>query len=436
MVAPVQLPRIHEIARAAGGVDALMRSLSPSEQRLALDSWDLWRLPYQDLPGGAWRRWLLQAGRGTGKTHTGARWVSELARDKARIGRGEIGLVARTYSDARHTMVEGPSGVLAVTPDSWRPEWSPATATLTWPNGVRGRIYTADEPDGLRGKNFSLVWADEVCFWTDAENVWWTQVEPALRTGRAQAILTTTPTRSPFLGKLIAAPGTVVTRAGTLQNSYLAHDVRAALRDRYAGTRIGRQELDGEILTDNPGALWRSEWLEKHRVRHAPELARIVVGVDPAVSYGEDSDETGIVVVGKGRDERLYVLADRTMKGSPHEWACAVRRVFDEHEADSVVCEVNQGGDMVEATLRAELPHAAIEQVRATRGKRVRAEPVASMYERGSVSHVGVLDRLESQLTEWNPDRNASSPDRLDALVWACTQLISGPAPRTWEMYL
>jgi len=406
-------------------VRALIGSLSHQEAMAILSDWSQWSLPYQRLPEGDWRRWVLRAGRGTGKTYTGARTVVEVARDRSKIRTGEIGLIGRTYHDVRFTMVEGPSGIMHAAPYDFRPTWEPGNGVLTFPNGVRARAYSADRPESIRGPNFAWVWGDEVSHWPDLDRTWWEVVEPALRIGWARAMLTTTPLPDEALGKIEKMSDTVVTRAATFDNPYLSQAIRNALKERFEGTRIGRQELYGEILEQTAGALWTASMIEDHRVDRAPRnLARVVVAVDPAVTANADSDETGIVVAGLGVDRQVYVLADRSMRGAPHDWASAAVSAYYRFGASRIVAEVNNGGDMVESTIRAVDDRVAYRSVRATRGKVLRAEPVAALYERGKVHHVRGLGDLENQLTTWSPINAKGSPDRLDALVWAITDLV------------
>ena len=408
-------------------IRAMLSSLTHAESVALLSSWEQWSLPYQRLPEGDWRRWVLRAGRGTGKTYTGARTTVEVAKDRKLIRTGEIGIVGRTYSEARFVMVEGSSGILEASPPDFRPTWEPGNGILTFPNGVRARVMSADKPESGRGGNYAWIWGDEVCHWPDLEGMWWTVLEPALRIGWARAMLTTTPLPNDSLKKIEGAEGTVVTRAATFDNPYLRKEARESLRVMFEGTRIGRQELYGEILEDVVGALWTHDTIEDSRVNHRPmNLTRVVVAVDPAVTSDPDSDETGIVVAGVGADRHVYVLADRSMKGTPSEWANAAVAAYHRFSASRIVAEVNNGGDLVEATIRAVDPNVPYRKVHATRGKALRAEPVAALYERGKVHHVRHLEQLEAQLCSWTPVGSKKSPDRLDALVWAVTDLVLG----------
>lgn len=409
-------------------ISKLIGTLGPDEAMAILSDWRLWRLQYQELPPGDWRRWVFRAGRGTGKTYTGGKTTNEVARDRSKIRTGEIALWGRTHADARFTMVEGPSGLIATAAPDFVPKWEPGNGTITWPNGVRGRIFSADKPEQGRGSNAAWVWADEPAHWPDFAKTWWEVIEPALRIGWARAMLTTTPLPATELKALEDTEGTVVTRATTFENAYLSQEVRNALRAHYDGTRIGRQELLGEYLPANENALWTPESIDDNRVRTAPhDLIRVVVSVDPAVTANPDSDETGIIAAGISRhaDGRLhgYVLDDRSLRGTPHAWGKMAVASAVRWKADRIVPEVNNGGDLVVANIRAIDSRIRVVPVRASRGKVTRAEPVAALYERGLIHHVGTFPELEDQMTTWDPTSN-KSPDRLDALVWAFHDLL------------
>lgn len=397
--------------------------------REALQSgWRVKARPEQLPPDGDWAVWLILAGRGFGKTRTGAEWVSELAQSGT-ISR--IALVAPTAADARDTMIEGESGVLAIAPNHNRPIYEPSKRRLTWPNGVIATSFSAEEPERLRGPQHGAVWADELGAWDNAQAVW-DQVQFGLRLGQSpRACVTTTPKPIKLLRDLMAREGkdVVVTRGRTRDNAAnLAPGFVTAIENRYGGTRLGRQELDGEYLADVPGALWQRDWIDADRVTVAPELRRIVVAVDPAVTNSENSDETGIVVAGLGKDGHAYVLSDLTGRYGPLDWAKKAVAAYRHHQADRIVAEVNNGGALVEATIRMADPHASYKEVRASRGKAVRAEPISALYEQHKVHHVGPLSKLEDQMCSFTSDfdraRAGYSPDRVDALVWALTELI------------
>lgn len=383
------------------------------------DSWARIARHEQLPPPGEWRTWLFMAGRGAGKTRAGAEWV--LA--QVRQGRKRGALIAPTAADARDVMVEGASGLLAVANDAERPVYEASKRRLTWPNGATATLFSADEPERLRGPQNEFIWADEIGAWRYAEAAW-DMAMFGLRLGAdPRACVTTTPRPTALVKRLLRHPATVVTRSTTYANrANLAPQFFTDIITQYEGTRLGRQELQGELLEDTPGALWTLSNLDEFRLVNAPQLKRVVVAVDPAATSGEESNETGIVVAGLSQDKHGYTLADASLRGTPMEWANAVVTAFDTWQADRVIVETNQGGEMVAATLRTVRPNLPIREVRASRGKQTRAEPVAALYEQGRVHHVGVFKFLEDQLTTWVP--GADSPDRLDALVWAYTELL------------
>lgn len=401
----------------------LIGSLSPAQQQEALFDWSLWRRPKQAPPVGNWRTWLILAGRGFGKTRTGAEFV----RSQVDAGRSRhIALVGATASDVRDTMIEGESGLLRIYPPDQRPRYEPSKRRLTFHNGATASTYSADEPDRLRGPNHDLAWADELAAWRYPDA--WDQLMLGLRIGdHPRAVVTTTPRPVPVLLRLLRAnDGSVaVTRGSTYENSAnLAPDFLAEMRRQYEGTRLGRQELNAEILEDVEGALWDRANIDLSRLAsQIPHLAKIVVAIDPAVSSSEASAETGIVVAGRDFNGVGYLLDDRSMRSSPSEWATAAVSAYHAFKADTIVAEANQGGDLVKHLLRTIDPTVPIRLVHASRGKRTRAEPVAALYEQGKIHHVGFFPTLEDQLCSWVPDIGAS-PDRLDALVWAFTELM------------
>lgn len=421
---PTIVERLGSISREK--IVALMATLTPDEAQSIVDYWPLWALPHQQLPEGKWRRWSMRVGRGGGKTYGGAKWTNTIAEDRSKIGSGEIALVAKTYNNVRYTMIEDPSsGILVTAKPSFRPIWEPGNGLLTWPNGVRGRVVSADRPDTGRGLNASVAWLDELMAWPDPEGMYWDIIEPALRIGWARCIITSTPKPRQFLRDLEALEDTVVTRASTFDNPHLQDEVKDSLRRNFEGTRRGLQELYAEILEDSDAFLWSLDTIANHRVRNRPELVRIVVAIDPAVTSNENSDMTGIVVAGIDADGEGYVLEDATMKGRPDEWADRAIQLFKAYRADRICAEINNGGDLVESVMRGIDRNIPYKSVRATRGKVLRAEPVAALYEKGRVHHVGVLDLLEQQMCGWQPGQ--ASPDRIDALVWAITDLMLDP---------
>jgi predicted phage terminase large subunit-like protein len=386
-------------------------------------------------PGDWWNGWGVVAGRGFGKNFTGAGWVNELVETKQA---GRIALVAATAADARDVMVEGESGILRLAPSWNRPEYEPSKRRLTWKNGAVATLFSAEEPDRLRGPQFDLAWADELGAWLDPQATW-DMLMFGLRLGkRPRWLVTTTPRPIKLLKSLLAREGrdVVITRGSTFENeANLAPSFLQALRDRYEGTRLGRQEIHAELLSDNPGALWNLDWLDRDRVSVVPELRRIVVAIDPAVSNNEGSDETGIIVAGVTKDQKIYVLEDLSGKYAPHEWAAKAILAYRRHKADRILAEVNNGGAMVEATIRALDHSVSFKAVHASRGKVVRAEPIAALYEQRKVHHAGNFPVLEDQMCAFTSDfdraRIGYSPDRVDALVWALTEL-SGPQHFVW----
>jgi len=417
----------------AGGAEQLAAVLSPGErQRCAYDPTFLGR-PCQLAPAGVWRTWLFLAGRGAGKSWSGAQRVRTLI-ESGQAGR--VGLVGATAADCRDVMVEGPSGLLQLSPPAWRPVFEPSKRRLLWGNGATALLLSAEEPERARGVQFDAAWADEVGAWAAGGDEMWANLEFAVRSGDHPTITaTTTPRPTKLVRGLLAEPGTVVTRSTTFDNShFLAPSYLEAITRMYANTRLGKQEIFGLLLEDRPGALFRRGDIDAARVARAPELRRVVVGVDPSASSTATSDECGIVTMGVGPcpcrgapEPHGFVLADWSAVLSPAGWAAAVRRAYDHHRADRIIAEKNCGGDMVSAVLRAHGgAHLPITLVSASRGKAVRAEPIAALVEQRKVHFVGGLPHLEDQLCEWDPSTDRSSPDRLDAFVWAASALMLG----------
>ncbi|HEU0218624.1 MAG TPA: terminase family protein [Stellaceae bacterium] len=375
---------------------------------------------------------MLLAGRGFGKTRSGAEYVRAMVGSrKAR----RIALVGPTAADVRAVMVEGESGLLSICPPDNCPLYEPANHRLVWPDGTVAMTYSADEPNRLRGPQHDFAWCDELAAWRHPEA--WDMLMFGLRLGAdPRAVVTTTPRPTKLIKSLLADPKVVVTRGTTAENrENLAPAFLEQIVRRYEGTRLGRQELEAELLDDAPGALWTHGLIEAGRVSKLPELARVVVAIDPAAGSGDHSDETGIVVAGKDGGGHGYVLGDLSGRYAPTEWAQAAIAAYRAHGADRIVAEVNNGGEMVEATLRVVDPTVSFSAVHAARGKVARAEPVAALYEQGRVHHLGALPRLEDQMCAFIPgahgdfDRTAAgySPDRVDALVWALTELLVRP---------
>ena len=390
-------------------------------------AWRLTARPEQLAPDGAWSTWVFCGGRGAGKTRSGAEWVQERVESGAARF---IHLIAPTAADCRDVLLEGPAGILSIAPPHARPVYQPSLRKVTWPNGAQALLFSSDEPDRLRGPQCDTLWIDELCAMRTAQDVM-DMAYMGLRLGRdPRALVTTTPRPIKCFKDLLARDGqdVVVTRSSSYANrDNLAPQFFQQIISKYEGTRLGRQEIEAELLTDVPGALWRLERIEELRARRAPEpLERVVVAIDPAVTFGPDSDETGIVVVGLGPDGAGYVLDDASGRFPPEEWARRAVQLYRHHCADRIVAEVNQGGDLVEKTLRSVDPAIPFRAVHASRGKLTRAEPVSALYEQGRVHHVGVFGPLEDQLTSYDGSRGGSSPDRLDALCWAIHELMLG----------
>lgn len=417
------LPTLSPAARAA-----FLASLTAEELTAVLFDWQgVWARPDQRLPPRDWRTWLLVTGRGWGKTRVLSETVREWAQDPA----ARIAIVGRTAADCRDVLVEGPAGVLAVHPEVDRPTYLPSVRRVVFRSGAIATTFSAEEADQLRGPSHSHAVADEVASWDRAEEVW-SNLMLTLRLGaHPRAVAATTPRPIKLLRDLMAAPTTIVTRGRTADNiANLAPGVVADFYTRWGGTRLGRAELEGEVLWDTPGALWSREILDGTRVPSAPDLRRIVIGVDPAVSAIEGSDLTGIVAAGSDDRGHLYILADRSVRASPATWAARVVALFDELRADRVVAEANQGGAMVESTLRTVRADLPITLVHASRGKITRAEPVAARWEQGTAHLVGLMPELEDELTSFAPGLMEHSPDRADACVWGCTSLLQSS---NWE---
>jgi phage terminase large subunit-like protein len=375
-------------------------------------------------PDGDWATWLFIGGRGSGKTRAGAEWVLERVayREAQRVA-----LIGETLADVRDVMIGGVSGLRAVALyDSEEPRYVKSERKLIWRNGAEARMFSAEDPDSLRGHAFDLAWCDEFAKWRHAQETF-DNLQFALREGPwPRQLITTTPRNRPELKALLELPGVAVTRARSQDNAAnLSPAFFKNVVARYEGTRLGRQELDAELLEDLEGALWTRATIEKNRVRAAPDLTRIVVAVDPPVTSGPHADECGIVAAGLGRDGVVYVLADASVQGrAPKIWAARALALFETWKADCIVVETNQGGQLVREVFQGLDAGASLREVHASRGKRARAEPVALLYEQGRVKHVGAFPLLEDQLCAMGAaEAGSGSPDRADALVWAVTEL-------------
>lgn len=394
------------------------------------NDWPVWARLKQRPPVSNWRTWLMLGGRGAGKTRTGAEWLRGVAlADPHYPGSsgGRVALVGTSFDDMRDVMVEGESGLLAIHRKSERPQWISSRKELIWDNGTVGKLYSSVNPEGLRGNQFGAVWADEICKWQNLQ-LTWDMLQFCLRLGNnPRQVVTTTPKPLKLLKQIMKDPTTITVRSATSENvSNLAHGFLEYVEGIYSGTRLGRQELDGELIEQNEHALWRRHKIEASRLDKTPDLKRIVIAVDPPASSGSRSASCGIIAVGMMRDGRCCVLEDRTLpKAKPDQWAAETVALYHDLEADLIVAEVNQGGDMVRTVIHTIDASVPVRAVHASRGKWIRAEPVALLYERNMVLHAGKFAELEDQMCSFTPDGMADgvSPDRVDALVWAITEL-------------
>ena len=453
-------------AIAASGVGAVSKAIASNPQAaLALKfMWEAWARPEQ-TPGKAvdYTGWLYLAGRGSGKTRSGAEWVLERVREGYRRG----AFVARTSADVRDTLVEGEAGILAVAPPWNRPVYEPSKRRLVWQEELKSykgapakkkkgcmvTTFTGEEPDQLRGPSHDFAWADELATWQYLEDAW-ANLMLGLRlytpTGlEPKYCITTTPRPLKLIREMIEDKSVYISTGTTYDNrENLAPAFYNSIIKRYEGTRLGRQELLAEILDDNPNALFTRDDIDKYRIKYReelPQMQRINIGVDPAVTANEDSSDTGIVTVGQDENDHYYILADNTCHKKPMGWAKEVIKVFNREEADLVVGEVNNGGDLIEAVIRSipqdldsgieiageDLPY---KTVRATRGKAIRAEPVGALCEQGRLHIVGNFPELEDQMVQYDPETSDVSPDRYDAMVWAVISIMKEPAPRITTM--
>lgn len=402
---------------------AWWEALSIEQRALLRWDWTFWARPDQLAPEGEWRTWLALAGRGFGKTELGAQWV----RKRVSEGAMAVALVAETQKDLEEVMIPR---LLKVTPPAEAPEVRYKPVRLRWPSGAVAYGYNGTEPDQLRGPEFDTAWVDELAKYAKARETW-DMLQFTMRRGDPQVLVTTTPRPIPIIRELVADPTSVVTRGSTMANAdNLAASFLKTIVDKYKGTRLGRQELDGEIVDDVVGALWTRAMLDTGRVKDAPEMARVVVAIDPSGTAGDsdDGDAIGIVVAGRGIDGRAYVLEDATCKLSPDGWARRAVTAYHRWGADRIVAERNFGGAMVQAVVRQADRSVPYKEVTASRGKHVRAEPISALYEQGRVSHVGGLPELEDEMVLMTAGGFAGegSPNRTDALVWALTEVMLG----------
>jgi phage terminase large subunit-like protein len=404
-------------------------SLTELQQRELPYTWRGYKARKNQIrPPGDWRYWLVQAGRGFGKTRTGAEAIREFVNEGYKL----IHLVGATAGDTRDVMVQGESGLMNCFPPDKRPLYEPSKRLVTFHNGAIAHLFSADEPERLRGPQCEAFWADELAAWRFGQEAW-DNLMFGFRLGNdPRGVITTTPKPIKLLKDIIADPHTFVTRASSYENrANLAPAFFDSIIRKFEGTRIGRQELEAELLEDIVGALWTQALIDQHKVKLADiqwgKVIRIVVAIDPAVTSGEDSDDTGIVVAGLTDTAHVIVLDDLTCKESPLQWARIAVSAYKKYRADRIIGEVNNGGDLVAANIRAVSPEVAFHAVRASRGKAIRAEPVAALYETGRVHHVGNFPALEEQMCSFVPGVTQKSPDRMDALVWAVTELVIDP---------
>jgi len=418
-------------------VKEVLAALGPIKVEELKHTWEFWARDNQLEPAGDWNTWFINAGRGYGKTRSGVEWV----REQVKRGAKRIAAVASTNSDIERVMVKGESGFLSV---CWKgdktykdkpmgfPEWSPTKRTLTWENGAQVQFFSAEEPERLRGPQFEIAWCDELAAWNKDIDTW-AMLQFCMRLGKHPRIMvTTTPKPTKLVRQILKDPKTHVTTGSTFDNAAnLAQTYLTAVKEQYEGTRLGRQELYAEVLEEAQGALWTTQMLDSCSIKHEdlPDFTRIVVALDPAVTSNAESDMTGIIVAALDVNGIAYVLGDYTDRLSPQGWASKAVELYHHYGADRIVAEKNQGGDMVRTTLEGEDETVPIKLVHASRGKYARAEPISALYERNLVKHVAnppdgaSLNELETQMRTWEPLGSVGSPDRLDALVWALTEL-------------
>lgn len=411
--------------------DKLLASLKDEEAGALFNDWWLTARREQIPPAGDWSFWLMLAGRGFGKTRSGAEWLI----DQHQYQNCETSaIIGATSMDIRRFCLEGESGILTIARNSFRPRHFPSGPKLEWPNGSRTLIYTAEEPERLRGPNHYAAWCDELGSWNNLEDTW-DMLMFTLRVGNPKTTITTTPKPLALLKELLKDPDCVVTSGSTYENSdNLSPKFLARMKKKYAGTRLGRQELMAELLEDVEGALWSSSLLERNRVWQTPELVRIGIGVDPAMSTTDASSLTGIIAAGVDSEGHGYVFGDHSIRGNPKAWASKVVSAFNAAQSDIIVAEKNQGGDLVLSNIRTVSDSVPVKLIHAARGKVTRAEPVSSLYEQNRISHVGYLPDLEDQMCIFVPGNIKKSPDRTDALVHIITELMLQPGHHagTW----
>ena len=421
-------------------IDDFLHGLSDQATAALPYLFEFWAMDHQLPPSGDWKTWVILGGRGAGKTRAGAEWVRCQVEGATPLDMGRarrVALVGETIEQVREVMIFGQSGILACSPPDRMPKWEATRKRLVWENGAVAQVFSAHDPDSLRGPQFDAAWVDELAKWKKGRETW-DMLQFSLRLGDSpQQVVTTTPQNVAVLKEILAQRSSVTTSAPTTANrAFLAPSFLAEVTAKYGGTRLGRQELEGEVLSDREGALWSEALLEAAQIDEAPSPDRVVVAVDPPVTGHKGSDDCGILVVGAvtqgpPQDWRACVIADESVSGaSPQTWAKSAIDAYHRYGADRLVAEVNQGGDLVEAVVRQNDPLVSYRAVRASRGKVARAEPVAALYEQGRVKHLRGLGRLEDQMAEMTARgfQGRGSPDRVDALVWALSDLMIDPA--------
>ncbi len=412
------LSNLDEIAR-----EKIVRTLTDDEAINASSDWFLAARREQMPPLWNWFIWVVMAGRGWGKNWTGSHWlINEHTQQRAK----NSAIIAATASDLRRYCLEGPSGILSLAPDWFRPDYQASKSKLVWPDGAETLLFTSEKPDRLRGPNLDKVWCDELAAWRYLDETWH-MLQLCLRFGSApQCVVTTTPRPKVVLRDLLKRDklDVAITRGSTYDNvANLPKRFVDEIINQYKGTRLERQEIYGELLDEFEGALWSYRLLDECRVDEHPILSRVGVGVDPAISSNEGSDLTGIVSGGTGENGHAYVLGEHSLRGSPQEWAQKVISVYQATQADFIVAEKNQGGEMVEATIKTVDPNVNVILVHASRAKVTRAEPISALYEQHKIHHVGTFSQLEDEMCLFLPGETKKSPDRTDALVWLMTEL-------------
>lgn len=402
-----------------------MRSLTDDQKKYLFYDWSFWARPSQAIPQGDWPIWLIMAGRGFGKTRSGAEFIRQKVEDGAR----RIALVARTPADARDVMIEGESGLLAISPPWDMPFYEPSKRRLTWSNGAMALVFSGEQPEQLRGPQFDTAWADELRTWQYPRETW-DNLMFAVRLGRInQTVVTTTPKPIGVIKELLEREDVVKTFGTTYENfANLSPGFIREIIGKYENTSLGAQEIYARMLSEMPGSLWSRELIEQTRRRVAGHLTRIAIGVDPEASSSEQSAETGICISAVDDEKHGYVLGDYSVRGTPKVWGQKVVNAYHDFQANVIMAEDNNGGEMVEYVIKTIDPTVNVKRIHASKSKQARAEPIASLYEQGFIHHCGLFEQLEDQLCTWVPGEGPS-PDRLDALVWSLTELMLGGVP-------